>query len=280
MRVLVLGSEGTLGSSICSYLEARAIEVVHWDIKLGLQFDLRAPNNIDDVLQTVDYVFFLAFDVGGSKYDVNNKPYIDNNMQLILNTFASLEKANVPFTYTTSQMSNMHTNPYGVLKRISDFYVEYLKGVNVRIWNVYGLESIDSRTHVIPDFVHKAWTTGKITMLSDGTDQRQFMHCNDFADAMYHIMMNHEAYTSHGKVIDFASFAWVSIMEVAEVIQYVLAKQYNHHVTIETKPYKNNNHMVMNEPVATLFHSQWQPKLSLEEGIADVIKKYISSSGI
>lgn len=272
MRALVLGSEGTLGRSLCKHLDTCGVEVVKWDIKLGDRYDLRKPNCIDEVLRDVDYVFFLAFDVGGAKYDVRNKSYLDNNIMLIHNTFDSLSRAGKPFCYTTSQMANMITNPYGVLKCLSDFYVKYLNGVNVRLWNVYGNEPIDEKSHVIPDFVHQALTTGEINMMSDGSDERQFMHSFDFADALYHIMQNHELYKQQNRIIDLTTFQWTTINNVADIIKDVIGGR---NIVIKRKPYSCNNHTHKNEPIRSLFHDNWCPKLTIEEGISQVIKDYI-----
>ena len=105
-------------------------------------------------MNEIDYVVFLAFDVGGSKYNVNDKTFIDNNMKIMLNTFDSLYRSDKPFIYTTSCMSKMVTNPYGSLKNISEHYVQLLKnGICVKLWNVYGDEEITEKSHVIPDFI-------------------------------------------------------------------------------------------------------------------------------
>ena len=135
-KILLLGSEGTLGKSLYSFLTKKGINVVQWDIKIDPNHDLRRENCIDQVLKEVDYVIFLAFDVGGSKYNVNNKHFIDNNMKIIMHTFNSLLISNKPFIYTTSCMSNMTTNPYGSLKNISEHYVNLSNnGINVKFWN-------------------------------------------------------------------------------------------------------------------------------------------------
>jgi nucleoside-diphosphate-sugar epimerase len=34
MKILVLGSEGVIGSSLCKYLESCGHEIIRWDIKL------------------------------------------------------------------------------------------------------------------------------------------------------------------------------------------------------------------------------------------------------
>lgn len=277
MRVLVLGSEGTLGKSVCNYLNKKEIDIIRWDIKISTDHDLRKSNCIDDVLKIVDYVIFLAFDVGGSKYDVNNKEFIDSNVLLLYNTFESLSKVNVPFLYTTSTMSNMISNPYGVLKCLSNFYVKYLNGLNVRLWNVYGDEDISDKTHVIPDFVHQACATGKITMLSDGKDERQFLYCDDLSDAIYNIMTNHNVFIQKNNVIDITSFEWTTINEIAEIIKNIFAETYKINIIIERNLYAHDNHSLKNEPEMSLLHKTWSASTSLKQGIANIIAKHIKN---
>ena len=39
MKILVLGSEGVIGSSLCKYLESCGHEIIRWDIKLTNDHD-------------------------------------------------------------------------------------------------------------------------------------------------------------------------------------------------------------------------------------------------
>lgn len=277
-RVLVLGSEGTLGTALCKYLNReKDIDVVRWDIKMGEEYDLRKPNNLDDILPSVDFVFFLAFDVGGAKYNVFHKKYIDDNIALMQNTFASLAKHGTPFIHTTSQMSNMFGNPYGVLKCLCDFYVQYLDGVNVRLWNVYDDEEIGLKSHVIPDFIYQALTKQKILMRSDGTDERQFLYSDDFADAMYHIMRHYKQYQTAKQIIDLTSFQWVTINDIAHLIQNIIQDHFADTISIEVSNVSGNNQTCKNEPSASLFHSMWQPKISLRDGVERIVMRQMEA---
>ena len=72
MRILILGSSGCVGTAVTRYFQEKGHEVIPWDLKMGPKYDLRIPGNLDTVLPSADFVFFLAFDVGGSKYNVNS----------------------------------------------------------------------------------------------------------------------------------------------------------------------------------------------------------------
>ena len=69
MNVLVLGSEGLVGTSLCNELKRNGYTVIHWDISLSVDHDLSNIVNIQKlkhVIDKVDFVFFLAYDVGGA----------------------------------------------------------------------------------------------------------------------------------------------------------------------------------------------------------------------
>ena len=276
MKILVLGSDGTLGKSICKVFEEYNIEIIKWDIKMGKEYDLRIEGAIDKILKKVDYVIFLAFDVGGAKYNVNNKEFIDNNMKIILYTFDSLYKSNIPFIYTTSCMSNMLSNPYGVLKNISEHYVNLKNGINIKLWNVYGNEEVNDKSHVIPDFIYSAIKNKYIKIKTDGKDIRQFLHSDDFAEAVYIIMKNHDIYYNYTKenknnIIDITSYIWTSIYDIALEIKNILNEYYNIDIDI-IKGNLDDTHTYVNHPSNSILNNNWKPKISLKDGLKNIIK--------
>jgi nucleoside-diphosphate-sugar epimerase len=261
MRVLVLGSNGVIGSTFARIAREKKHHVTEWDITLSPEHDLRIPCSLYFILKEVDFVAFFAFDVGGSKYPTESAEYISNNMRLLENTFSELKRSGVPFIHTTSQMSNMDHNPYGPLKRIAEFYTEYLGGVNIKVWNVYGPEHVSEKSHAIADFIHQARTTGVIRMCTTGEETRQFLHTTDFAEAACHIMENYDEFKGH--MIDISSYEWVSIRSVADIIADVFRAGVipgTVESTFQTK---------VNEPRPDfLLRSGWKPKISLKDGIA------------
>ena len=70
MKVTILGSSGQIGAQLSEYLKGKGHEVTDIDIANGPQYDLRVyPNTVvEKAIETADFVFFLAFDVGGSRY--------------------------------------------------------------------------------------------------------------------------------------------------------------------------------------------------------------------
>jgi len=249
MKVLVLGSEGVVGKSLVKWLKINGHDVESFDIKLNDSQDL--TKNI--YTWDVDFIFFMAYDVGVSKYIANTaNDFIDNNLKLMMNTFKSIENSNVPFIFASSQMQNMY-NPYGTLKRIGEHYTNNLNGISVRFWNIYGPEEINNKSHVIPDFIHQFKTSNKIKILTDGTAESQFLYTDDCAKCLISMMNNFEKIDK--KSVDISSFEWVSIYNLAKMIS----------PNIEISDVKSDLQS-KNEP-DTYILKFWKPETSLTEGL-------------
>ena len=69
MKILILGSEGQIGNQLLNYLKKKH-KIFSFDLKNSNSQDLRINNNkkLKLLIKKSDFIFFLAFDVGGSKY--------------------------------------------------------------------------------------------------------------------------------------------------------------------------------------------------------------------
>jgi nucleoside-diphosphate-sugar epimerase len=269
MKILVLGSHGCVGSAVMRCFQEKGHEVIPWDIKMGEGYDLRKKDILDSVLPSVDFVLFLAFDVGGSKYKINSLEYIQNNTELMRNTFSSLEKYKKPFIHTSSMMSNMNNNPYAVLKRLGELSTDIVGGINVKLWNVYGSEPITEKSHVIPDFIHQAIHDSKIQMRTSGSEERLFLYCDDFANAMYTIFERYDEFLGKG-AIDVSCQTWVSIKDMARIIQSITKETLKKDIDVLEGTYVDTFHAFKNQPSQSLLDTMWKPSISLEDGIRKV----------
>lgn len=258
MKVLILGSEGVIGAPLCEHLENCGHTVTRWDIKLSINHDMsNSLNNtrLGDAIDASDFIFFLAYDVGGAKYiwDVDTD-FINRNTMIMINTFNLLKSKK--FIFASSTMYNMD-NTYGTLKYLGEHYTSGLLGLSVRFWNVYGREEVSQKSHVITDMIHKYKTQGYIDLMTDGEEERQFLHTDDCAKCLTDIMNSYDEIIKTEKSLDISSFEWSRIKDVARMI----CKD----VRFGNK--KMNTHDRMTEPRSFIL-KYWKPEKSLQEGIA------------
>jgi nucleoside-diphosphate-sugar epimerase len=272
MKYLILGSAGQIGGALTDYLKKIGEEAIEFDIVNSADQDLRTYQNplLDRLVSEADFVFFLAFDVGGSRYlsqYQNTFAFVENNTAIMLNTFATLKKYNKPFIFASSQMSNMSYSSYGRAKALGESYTHILNGLVVKFWNVYGVEHDLEKSHVITDFIIKAKDTGVIDMMTDGSEERQFLHTEDCCEALVTLARQYES-IPRDKELHVTNFDWTNILNVAEIITV-------HYPDTKIIPAASKDEVQKdkrNEPDEFILN-YWQPKISLEDGIADIIAK-------
>lgn len=269
MRHLVLGSAGQIGAPLCDFIRSQGDEVDTFDIVDCKSEDLRVHKSalLEERISKADFVYFLAYDVGGSRYLEQNQDktsFMMNNLKLMMNTFDCLEKHSKPFLFASSQMADMKHSTYGGLKFIGERLTLSLSGTITRFWNVYGPEKDLQKAHVITDFALKAMKEGKIEMLTDGKETRQFLHAEDCSKALYMIAKNPTVFASRS--YDITSFQWTTIEEIANVVSSICG---NVPVTPGTK--EDTVQKLVDIPPNEEILLYWEPKLTLEEGIRNVI---------
>ena len=275
MRVLVLGSEGQIGAYLTEYLNNKGYEVLEFDVVNGRHQDMTViPNaELHRKVMLADFVFFLAFDVGGShylkKYQHTFK-FIDNNTRLMANAFGLIEKYNKPFVFASSQMSNMSYSPYGVLKRVGELYAKSLNGLIVKFWNVYGIEKDAEKAHVITDFIRKGFETGTIDMMTDGTEQRDFLYAEDCCEALETVMLQYSNFTSDSD-LHITSGVYTSILEIARQIQLYFGGE-EKEVKIVPATSKDEVQKDARNISDPYIRKWWKPKTSVTLGIGKVFE--------
>ena len=275
-RILILGSGGQIGAYLTDYLNKIGYEVLEFDIVNGLHHDMtEIPNaELHRQIMRSHFVFFLAFDVGGShylkKYQHTFK-FIDNNARMMANVFGLLEKYDKPFVFASSQMSNMSYSPYGVMKRVGELYTKSLGGLIVKFWNVYGIEKDMEKAHVITDFISKGFQNGVIEMMTDGKEERQFLYAEDCCKALKIIMKKYDQFKSDDP-LHITSFKNSSILEVAEVIQDLFLEE-GKQVQIIPSNSTDTVQLDKKNKANTFILGWWQPKTTLRSGIKKIFEE-------
>ena len=273
MKITILGSSGQIGSYLTDYLRKKDYEVFEFDIVNGEYQDMtHIPNTyLRNAIMNSDFVFFLSFDVGGSHYLKKYQHtfnFIDNNARMMVNVFGLIDQYEKPFVFASSQMSSMSYSPYGVLKRVGELYTKSLQGLIVKFWNVYGIERDMEKAHVITDFIHKGFKTGKIDMMTDGKEQREFLYAEDCCEAMETILQNYNSFSSDDE-LHITTGASTSILEIAQYIQ-VLFKKIN--LEIDIVPNKSKDEVQKNARNVSdpYIKKWWTPKTNIVDGLSKV----------
>ena len=273
MKIAVLGSSGQIGAYLTEYLSKKEHLVREFDIVNDSHEDMtHIPNPfLRNVIMDSDFVFFLAFDVGGShylkKYQHTFK-FLDNNTRMMANVFGYLNDYKKPFVFASSQMSNMSYSPYGVMKRVGELYTKSLNGLIVKFWNVYGIEKDMEKAHVITDFIRKGFETGVIDMMTDGTEAREFLYAEDCCEALETVMGNYDRLTSDDE-LHITTGNSTTILEIAQNIQKLFS---NIGKEVVIKPAESKDEVQkdaknVSDPYIQKF---WRSTTSVKEGLTKV----------
>ena len=276
MRVTILGSSGQIGAYLTEYLREKGHEVIEFDKNFDVKHDMTVIPNIKlhGAIMNSDFVFFLAFDVGGShylkKYQHTFK-FLDNNARMMVNAFEYIQKYKKPFVFASSQMSNMSYSPYGVMKRVGELYTRSLNGLIVKFWNVFGIETDMEKAHVITDFIKKGFETGTIDMMTDGTEEREFLYAEDCCEALEKVMEYYDHLHSDDD-LHITTGDSTSILGIARTIQS-LFKEIGREVTIAPSESKDEVQKDARNVPDPYIKQWWQPKTSVTEGITKVFNE-------
>ena len=274
MKVTILGARGQIGAYLTDYLREKGHTVYEIDKELDPWWhDLTIHNNgyVLEKIMDSDFVFFLAFDVGGSRYlkkYQHTYDFIHNNAQMMVNVFSALKMSNKRFVFASSQMSNMGHSPYGAAKKLGELYTKALGGLTVKFWNVYGIERDMEKAHVITDFIRKGFEEGDFEMLTDGTEERQFLYAEDCCEALETIMNNYGDFKPDDP-LHITSFRQSSIKEVADIIvgQFNLIGKF---IKIKPGVAKDSVQLDKRNEANNYITGWWLPKTNLQDGISKV----------
>jgi len=276
MKVTILGSSGQIGAYLTEYLRDKGHHVIEFDKNNSYHEDMTTIPNpfLKNAIMDSDFIFFLAFDVGGSRYLKKYQhtfKFIDNNARMLAGAFEYISEYKKPFVFASSQMSNMSYSPYGVMKRVGELYTKSLNGLIVKFWNVYGIERDHDKAHVITDFIRKGFETGVIDMMTDGTEQREFLYAEDCCEALEQLMLEYDQFTSDSE-LHITSFRSTTILEIAKIIQGIF-KANGKVVAVEKAQTKDEVQKDARNEANPFIRKWWKAKTSIEDGIEKVFEE-------
>jgi nucleoside-diphosphate-sugar epimerase len=280
-KILILGSSGQIGAELCRFLKQRYI-VWEFDLENSNKEDLRVKSNkkFIKLIKNSDFVIFLAFDVGGSRYLAKYQSTYEftmNNIKIMENVFEELKKNEKKFIFASSQMSNMVVSQYGLLKKCGELLTEKLSGITVRFWNVYGIEKNINKSHLITDLIMGGLKKQrKYYLRTDGTEERDFLHAKDCCTALEIIMKKFDFFRKK-KFIDLRYGKFTKVLNVCKIVKKLMNKK---KIEVEFIPLKKKDDIQNKKNTGdNYFFKFWKPKISLEKGIKMIFdhhyKEYI-----
>lgn len=253
VKDLVLGGDGLIGAALMVALRSRGHAVESWDLKSG--HDLREiPTTAFD---PYDRIWFLAWDTGGAKYIAASQAQhaiFKNNCELAARVFDALASRVRPFLFATSQLA-AQTTAYGLTKRLGEHWAQQLGGKVARLWNVYGWESPDIRSHVVTDLVLTAMRDRVVRLRTSGRERRRFLYKTDCVEALLALFESEAFYA------DIAGPEWLAISDVAAEI--------GRQLSVRIEPGTGEGEEVILDPAR--LPAGWRPRVTLRDGIAQVI---------
>tara|TARA_Y100000361_G_C11048046_1_gene283611 strand:- start:269 stop:787 length:519 start_codon:yes stop_codon:yes gene_type:complete len=166
----------------------------------------------------------------------------------------------------------MSYSPYGVMKRVGELHTTALNGLIVKFWNVYGIEKDMEKAHVITDFIRKGFEEKEFEMMTDGTEERQFLYAEDCCEALEAVMENYTDFKPEDP-LHITSFHSNTIREVANIIQGCFSMEGMHDVNIKSGLAKDSVQMDKRNAADTFILDWWIPKTTIDNGIRQVFNE-------
>ncbi|WP_320667201.1 UDP-glucuronic acid decarboxylase family protein [Prochlorococcus sp. MIT 1307] len=303
VRNLVTGGAGFLGSHlvdrlmqggeevICldNYFTGRKSNVMNWIS--NPRFELIRHDVTEPIQLEVDRIWHLACPASPLSYQYNP---IKTSKTSFLGTYNMLGLARrVKARFLMASTSEIYGNPevhpqpesykgcvntigvrscYDEGKRIAetlcfDYYRMHELDIRVaRIFNTYGPRMVENDGRVVSNFVVQALKNKPLTLYGNGNQTRSFCYVDDLVEGLIRLMnSNCLGPINLGNPMEF------TIRELAELVR----KKINPNLDITTHQLPQDD-PVQRQPVIDLAKKElnWEPKISLENGLTKTIKYF------
>jgi len=301
MKIIVTGGSGFIGSYVVKNL-SKNHEVKNFDFKKPvnldnefIQGDIKDTKNVIDSIKDCDIVIHLAATLGVIHTEENPVLTLDTNLGGTKNVLEAC-RINKIKKIIFSSSSEVYGEPlkipmneedkpvpittYGVSKFAAEEYIKAysrnfgLKYTMFRLFNVYGDEQVTD--WVLPEFVSKAIANKDIIVHGDGSQTRAFCYVTDIANA-FSLALD----KANGQLINIGNNNEpITIKELAnKIIELSNSKSSVKFIPFEESK-RNRNEILIRIPNIKKAEKllDYEPKISLEEGVLKVIKKQLDDN--
>lgn len=302
-KIYVAGHRGLVGSAVCRKLIAQKHTNIVTADKISL--DLRDYNSVKSFFDEhrPEYVFLAAAKVGGIAYNsthpadfIRDNLFIQNNVidcaykygvkKLCFLGSACIYPKNAAVPVQESSLLSDYlesTNEAYAVAKIAGYYMckkyteQYgFNTISVMPANLYGINDnfhLD-KCHVIPAIIKKVLIAKNnnrrsVECYGDGTATREFLYCDDLADALY-FLMNHY---HDPEIINIGTGLEISIRELVNTVSNIIG--YSGEIIWNTE-YPNGTPRRFLD-ISRLSDLGWKAKTSLKIGLQTTIDWYMNT---
>ena len=304
-KVLVTGGAGFIGSHLCERLLNDGYEVICLDNLFTGQKDniRRLMNNpyfefvrhdvLEDVYVECDQIYNLACPASPIHYQYDPIKTIKTSFVGSLHALGLAKRCNArilqastsevygdPEVHPQPESYWGHVNPTGIRscydegKRAAEtLFFDYHRQHNVnikivRIFNTYGPHMRDDDGRVVSNFIVQALKGEDITIFGDGTQTRSFCYVDDLVEGLIRMMNSRDGFTGPVNLGNPVEFTMIELAN--KVIELTGSKSKIIYLPLpEDDP-------TQRKPVIDLAKKEldWQPKVSLDEGLIKTIEYF------
>jgi dTDP-glucose 4,6-dehydratase len=318
MRILITGAAGFLGSNICDRLLAEGHQVIGMDNFVTGSPDnlahLAGDQNFSFIRHDVSNFIFVPGELDAVMHFASpaspnpNSPfgYLNLPIQTLKagalgthNTLGVARSFNTRFLLaSTSEIYGDplehpqteeywgHVSPigprsvYDEAKRFAEaLTMAYHRFHNVdtrivRIFNTYGPRMHLDDGRVVPNFLQQALNGQPLTIFGDGSQTRSFCYVDDLIEGIYGLLLSDEH-----QPVNIGNPVETTILEFAKTINELTGNKagiiYNDDARGEGDPQRRQPDISRAKAILN-----WEPKISLEEGLMKTIPYFKEKMGI
>lgn len=309
-KILVTGGAGFVGSHLCDKLLQSGAEILCVD-----NFYTGSKRNINHLIENrrfellrhdvtfplyveVDEIFNLACPASPVHYQSDPVQTTKTSVHGAINMLglAKRVKAKIlqastsevygdPFEHPQSEQYWGNVNPIGIRscydegKRCAetlffDYWRQYKLDIKVaRIFNTYGPRMALNDGRVVSNFIVQALSGQDITVYGKGDQTRSFCYVNDLVDALVSLMDTGNDITGP---INLGNPAEFTILQLAETV----IRLTNSRSKISFAPLPQDDPRQRRPNIELALRTlNWQPKVSLEDGLRETIGYFRNTLG-
>lgn len=150
-----------------------------------------------------------------------------------------------------------------------DYHRQYALNIKVaRIFNTYGPQMHPNDGRVVSNFIIQALKGEQITIYGSGEQTRSFCYVSDLIDGLIKLMSSNEEITGPVNLGNPGEFTMIKLAELIIKLTGSISKITFHPIPMDD-PLRRKPDINM-----ALNNLDWQPKVSLEEGLNKTIKYF------